>query len=70
VHVGYSDPTPVGLLEDASRRVDVLWRRALSNGDGQAVDIAEASQAIHRALILLSQYGSDSPREATEVSID
>jgi hypothetical protein len=55
VDAGDSDARPVALLEDVSRKVDLLWQAALANGDYQAFDITEASQAIHRALIILNQ---------------
>jgi hypothetical protein len=69
VDVGGGDPIPMALLEDVSRRVDLLWEVALLNGDDHAVDIGEASQAIHRALILLSEYGNTPDCEAPRVSV-
>ena len=42
-------------LREMTTAVDNLWRSALSEGTGQsAVQLGEASQGLHRALIALS----------------
>ena len=45
---------PIELLRDASIAVDFLWHAALTDGSEIAVQLGEASQGIHRALLALS----------------
>jgi hypothetical protein len=57
------DASPTALLEDASRKVDLLWEAALLSSDYRdaAIDFGDASQAIHRALVALRQYHENGP---------
>jgi hypothetical protein len=44
-------------LGAASRVVDEMWREALAEGrTEEAIDLGEASQGIHRAMIVLSPH--------------
>jgi hypothetical protein len=52
-----SDPenaAVLAMLQEASVAIDGLLRSALVTADAAAVDLSEASQAVHRALIALS----------------
>lgn len=56
---GGADPDQDGalvvLLKRASHMIDSMWHEALDErGDYPAVQLAEASQGVHRALIALS----------------
>ena len=58
-HAGGADPGPEGavvvLLRRAGAMIDSMWHQALAeSGQHQAVQLAEASQGVHRALIALS----------------
>ncbi len=46
---------PVAMLVKASRDIDVLWLSAVQSGTRQSLALGEASQAIHRALIALTE---------------
>ena len=44
----------LGLLREASLTLDGMLESALANSDTTVVDLGEASQAVHRALIALT----------------
>ena len=44
----------LALLQEASLTLDGLLESALANSDAAVVDLGEASQAVHRALIALT----------------
>lgn len=44
----------MAMLREASLTIDGLLHTALASEDAAAVDLSEASQAVHRALIALS----------------
>ncbi len=45
----------VAQLQDAGLTIDILWRAALANHHDELVDsLAEASYAVHRALMALN----------------
>lgn len=49
------DPSLLGLLRRAGAVIDSMWNSALADGDdGSALQLGEASQGVHRALIALS----------------
>ncbi len=49
----------VALLIEASSAIDDMWRAAVSEHTIAALYLAEASQAVHRALIALRQSESE-----------
>ena len=50
----------LGMLREASRAVDALWRDALAGGQADtAVRFGEASHGLHRALIALNSPNPD-----------
>ncbi|HET9076110.1 MAG TPA: hypothetical protein VFN68_04195 [Acidimicrobiales bacterium] len=52
---GLPDPGLMVLLRRAGALIDSMWNSALADsGDFTAVQLAEASQGVHRALIALS----------------
>ncbi len=49
-------------LQAAGRVVDEMWREALAEGrSDEAIDLGEASQGIHRAMIVLSSHSPSPP---------
>ncbi len=48
------EDTLVGLLREASLALDGMLESALANSDTTVVDLGEASQAVHRALVALT----------------
>lgn len=44
----------MGLLSEAGAALDQLWLTAATDGRDEALRLAEASQAVHRALIVLT----------------
>ncbi len=63
---GAADPDQEGalvvLLRRASHIIDGMWHQALTDeGDYPAVQLAEASQGVHRALIALSALERAAP---------
>ena len=49
-----SERSLLALLQEASLTLDGLLESALANSDAAVVDLGEASQAVHRALIALT----------------
>jgi hypothetical protein len=63
-----TDGSRIRLLADlgaASRLLDELWRAALQQQKGEALELGEASQALHRAVIALSQHSSVNGQKTT-----
>jgi hypothetical protein len=44
----------LGSLQQAGAELDRLWLTAMAEGRNEAMQIAEASQALHRALIVIA----------------
>jgi hypothetical protein len=50
-------------LTEAGRAVDAMWQEAIDDGrNSDAIDLGEASQSIHRALVALAPHVADQPR--------
>jgi hypothetical protein len=52
----------LALLGEASRTVDDLWKEAVDEArTDEAIDLSEASQGIHRAMIALGPHATQVP---------
>jgi hypothetical protein len=50
----------IGRLRELSLAVDTLWKDALNKpGEGQVLEIWEASQGLHRAMVALDSFLAD-----------
>jgi hypothetical protein len=56
----------LGLLYEASVAIDSLWQASLRAGASEAIAVAEASHAIHKALISITPLEQSTPRPHTK----
>ena len=49
-------------LAEASRAIDDMWQEAIDEArTDEAIDLCEASQGIHRAIVALTPYATQTP---------